>query len=105
MREREVLLQVSGVRRAELRRWIAQGWVLPERRAGDFWFREIDVARVRRVSEIRRDMAVAEEGVPMVLSLLDQVYGLRDQLCRLAEAVEAQPSDVRKAISEHPRAR
>ena len=103
MREPDVLKAVSGIRPVELRRWIERGWVLPERRDGDYWFREIDVARVQLVVQIRRDMAVAEDGVPTVLSLLDQVYGLRNELRRVGQAIEAQPTEVRKAITEHVR--
>lgn len=103
MRETDVLKLVSGVRRVELRRWVEQGWVLPETRSGELWFREIDIARLQLVREIRRDMAIAEEGVPTVLSLMDQVYGLRQELRRLAEAVDAQPGQVKKAIAEHLR--
>lgn len=105
MREIDVLKIVSGVRRVELRRWVEQGWVLPETRSGELWFREIDVARLQLVREIRRDMAIAEEGVPTVLSLMDQVYGLRQELRRLAEAVDAQPGQVKKAIADHMRER
>lgn len=36
--------------------------------------------------------------MPIVLSLMDQVYGLRQELRRLAQAVEAQPDAVKQAI-------
>ena len=89
MRESELLKIVSNVRRVELRRWVEKGWVVPERREGEFWFREIDVARVQLVIEMRRDLAIAEDGIPTVLSLVDQVYGLRNQLRQLGEAIQA----------------
>ena len=100
MRESELLKIVSNVRRVELRRWVEKGWVVPQRREGEFWFREIDVARVQLVIEMRRDFAIAEDGVPTVLSLVDQVYGLRNQLRQLSEAIQAQPGDVQKAIAD-----
>jgi len=100
MREADLLKLISGLRRAELRRLVEYGWVVPERRGGDYWFREIDVARVRLVGQIRRDMSVSEDNVAPVLSLVDQVYGLRNELRRLARAVEAQPEGVRKSIAE-----
>ena len=103
MRESELLKIVSGVRRVELRRWVENGWVIPDRRGGDLWFREIDVARVQLVVEMRRDLAIAEDGIPTVLSLVDQVYGLRNQLRRLGEAIQAQPGEVQKAIAEQLR--
>lgn len=103
MRESELLKTVSNVRRVELRRWVEKGWVVPERRDGEFWFREIDVARVQLVIEMRRDLAIAEDGIPTVLSLVDQVYGLRNQLRQLGEAIQAQSGDVRKAIADRLR--
>ena len=103
MRESELLKTVSNVRRVELRRWVEKGWVVPERRDGEFWFREIDVARVQLVIEMRRDLAIAEDGIPTVLSLVDQVYDLRNQLRQLGEAIQAQPGDVRKAIADRLR--
>jgi chaperone modulatory protein CbpM len=100
MRESELLKIVSNVRRVELRRWVEKGWVVPQRREGEFWFREIDVARVQLVIEMRRDFAIAEDGIPTVLLLVDQVYGLRNQLRQLGEAIQAQPGDVQKAIAD-----
>ena len=105
MREQDVVRAVSGLRRAELRRWVAAGWVAPQRRDGEPSFRQIDVARLQMIVQVRRDMQIAEEGMPLVLSLVDQVYGLRNELRRLAEAIEAQPEPVRRAIAEHRRRR
>ena len=103
MREIDVVRAVSGLKRAELRRWVAAGWVAPQRQEGEVRYREIDVARLQLIVQIRRDMRIAEEGMPLVLSLVDQVYGLRNELRRLAEAIEAQPEPVRQAIAEHRR--
>ncbi len=103
MREIDVVRVVSGLKRAELRRWVTAGWVAPLRQEGESNFREIDVARLQMIVQIRRDMRIAEEGMPLVLSLVDQVYGLRNELRRLAEAVEAQPEPVRQAIMKHRR--
>ena len=61
-------------------------------------FQEIDVARVRLILDFRHTMAVPEEAMPLVLSLLDQVYTLRSQMRAVARAVETQPEPVRSAI-------
>jgi len=105
MRESDVVRVVIGLKRAELRRWVAAGWVAPQRQEGEPNFREIDVARLQMIVQVRRDMRIAEENMPLVLSLVDQVYGLRNELRQLAEAVEAQPEPVRRAITEHRRRR
>jgi chaperone modulatory protein CbpM len=90
--------QFSGLDRIELLRWIENRWVLPERQGGRWVFGEVDVARVELILEIRREWAIDDETIPLVLGLLDQVYELRRQLRRLCDAVEAQPTEIREAI-------
>jgi len=63
-------------------------------------FHEIDVARVRLIHDLRSGMDVGEDAVPLVLSLLDQVYDLRSRLKAVLRAVEAQPHEVQLAILE-----
>ena len=83
----------------ELTTWIERSWVEPEPGGDGGWiFQEIDVARVRLIYDLRRDMAVAEDTVPLVLSLLDQVYELRAQLKSVTRAIEHLPEPVRAQI-------
>jgi chaperone modulatory protein CbpM len=62
-------------------------------------FREIDVARVRLIHDLHHAMAIDEATMPLVLSLLDQVYALRGTLRDLLGALGAQSEDVRAAVS------
>jgi chaperone modulatory protein CbpM len=94
----ELLIRLRGLERRELVRWVENRWVLPERRAETWVFHEVDVARVELIFEIRRDFAIDDEAMPVILGLLDQVYGLRRQMRRLCDAVAAQPDEVRDAI-------
>jgi len=84
--------------REELVAWVERGWVLPEQQDTGWVFQDIDVARVRLIHDLRRQMEVGEDTMPLVLSLLDQVYELRGQLRAVLRAVEAQPEEVRAAI-------
>ena len=94
----ELLSRVRGLDRRELVHWVEQRWVVPEAHAGGWIFHEIDVARVELIVDIRRDFAIDDETMPLVLSLLDQVYSLRRQLRRLCGAVAVQPAEVQQAI-------
>ena len=94
----EVLVRYRGLERRELVRWVEERWVLPERHAETWVFHEVDVARIELILEIRRDFAVDDEAMPLVLSLLDQVYSLRRQMRRLCDAVAAQPEETQAAI-------
>jgi len=95
----EVTVLIERVDRVELSSWIERGWVVPERRGrGEPLFSELDIARVCLICDLRHDLLVEEETVPLVLSLLDQVYTLRRQMHALTDAVGQQPEDVRRAI-------
>lgn len=94
----ELLDRLMGLDRRELVRWVENRWVLPERHGETWLFHEVDVARVELILEIRHDFAIDDEALPMVLGLLDQVYGLRRQLRRLCDALAAQPPEVQATI-------
>lgn len=83
---------------AELIAWVERGWVLPEQADTGWVFHDIDIARVRLIHDLRRQMEVGEDSMSLVLSLLDQVYELRGRLRAVLRAVDAQPGDVRAAI-------
>ncbi len=82
-----VVVQVRGLNRAALERWIEAALVRPEGEPGAWRFREIDVARVRLIVELRREMRVEERTLPVVLSLLDQLYDARRAMRRLGAAM------------------
>jgi chaperone modulatory protein CbpM len=73
----------------DLRRWIAEGHVRTDRAADDLIFTEIDVERVRLILELRDLMQVNEEALPIVLSLLDQIYALRRRMRALGVEPDA----------------
>jgi len=100
----EVVRRCAGLDRAELRRWIENRWVLPERAAaasGEIWvFHEVDIARVELIHHVRQEFAVDDAAMDLLLSLLDQLYSMRRQMRRLADAIERQPADVQEAIRQ-----
>jgi len=82
----------------ELTIWIESGWVQPEPTEGDWVFHEIDVARVRLIYDLRHELETPEETVPMVLSLLDQVYELRCTLAAVMGVIKDQPPELQAAV-------
>jgi chaperone modulatory protein CbpM len=83
----------------ELTDWIARGWVQPEGATDAEWvFSDIDVARVRLIFELRIRMEVDEDALPLVLSLLDQIYGLRGTVQAMVRALDSQSPEVRAAV-------
>ncbi|HTW25746.1 MAG TPA: chaperone modulator CbpM [Acetobacteraceae bacterium] len=85
----------------EVEAWVAREWVRPEGERGRYRFREIDVARVRLIRELRQDLRLDEEAVPVVLSLLDQLYATRRRVRLLCDAIErTAPEEVRLRLGE-----
>ena len=63
--------------RATLDVWIEEEWLVPTGAAPEPMFSEADVARANLIRDLRQDLGVNDEGVGVVLHLLDQIHGLR----------------------------
>ncbi|WP_035693720.1 chaperone modulator CbpM [Azospirillum halopraeferens] len=83
----------------ELTLWIERRWVRPQHAGTGWGFSAADVARIELICDLRHDLAIDDETVPVVLSLLDTVHGLRHRLALLAEAVARLPPESRAALA------
>lgn len=98
----EVLVtRVPGLPRQDIERWVANRWIRPERDGGQFVFHEIDVARVTLIRALRDEMEVNEDALPVVLSLLDQLYDLRRRMTALGDVLAQAPDELRHSIAAH----
>ena len=96
-----LVAQVSGLNRQDLDRWIMNSWVRPDEDAGSVVFQEIDVARVKLIVELRESLDINDDAMPVVLSLLDQLYDLRRRFHALGEAIaETAPEDLQRALAQ-----
>jgi chaperone modulatory protein CbpM len=68
--------------------WIAAGWLMPQRDP-ELAFSEIDLARAQLIRDLKEDFGVNDEGVSLILHLLDQVHGLRRSMRELLEQIPA----------------
>lgn len=97
--EEDLVREVRVLSVQRLHKWIRLGWVKPERHEGVALFHEVDVARVRLLCDLEHDLEFDEDTVPLVLSLLDQIHGLRNELRSMAAAIDEQPPAVRERIA------
>ena len=84
--------------REDLVLWVERRWVLPLQQDGDLVFSEADSARVQMIIELRRDMGIDDEAMPVVLDLLDKLYGVRRQMRDLLQAVGELPEAQRDML-------
>jgi len=77
-----VYRSIPGLTEGELLHFIEADWVRPVRRAAEPVFSELDLARIRLILDLRATLEVEDRTVPLVLSLLDQLYATRRHLRR-----------------------
>ena len=90
MDDREFLVRAA-IRAETLEMWVTEGWLLPERRDETSSFNEIDVARARLIADLQHRLGVNEAGVDVILSLVDQLYGLRYTLREVLHTSRGRP--------------
>lgn len=97
----EVLVdRLPSLSRSDLEHWISNAWVRPDHQADQYLFHDIDVARVQLIQELRDVMLVNDEAIPVVLSLLDQLYDLRRRVHTLSiSANDMIPDTLRQGLA------
>src|SRR5690242_9144515 len=84
VREEEFCIRV-GIEQRTLRLWLDEGWLAPGRDDAGLVLSEVDAARARLIRDLRESIGVNDEGVGVILNLIDQVHGLRSVLHAVLE--------------------
>jgi chaperone modulatory protein CbpM len=94
--EQDVIARVHHLTVTRLRVWVREGLIRPTETAQGF--SEADIARAELIVNLEDELGFAEEDVPVLLNLIDQIHGLRSELRGLLEALEDLPPDVRTTV-------
>lgn len=97
--EREVVARITTLNLRDLRAWVRAGLVAPQRGEQGPVFDDEDIARLWLICDLRKDMAIEPDAVEVILSLVDQVNGLRRDLALLTAAVADQPKETRQSVA------
>ncbi len=73
--------------------WIDRQWIIPELTEQDETFHDADLARGLLILDLSESMGVNQDGIDVIMALVDQVHGLRTKLQALAEAIRQQDDD------------
>ena len=74
---KQQFLASAGLEVQTLEFWIEQQWLIPKQTAAEISFSDIDVARAHLIRDLKSDFGVNDEGVDVILHLVDQLHGLR----------------------------
>ena len=83
---REDFLSLAGMEHETLDAWIEEEWLRPRGSSVEPSFSDIDIARARLIRELQVDLGGNDEGVGVILNLVDQLYGMRRTLMELRQA-------------------
>jgi chaperone modulatory protein CbpM len=95
--ERDIVAKVKHLTVTRLRVWVRQGWIRP-RAQPNHGFTEADLARAAMIRDLEDKLGFDEEEVPVLLSLIDQIHGLRAELKGVLEALDELPDEVRATV-------
>jgi len=69
--------------------WVDAGWLAPREGGGGRDFSEVDLARAHLIRDLQH-LGVNDEGIPVILDLLDQLHGLRGLVRDLLSTIQTQ---------------
>jgi chaperone modulatory protein CbpM len=72
-----------------LEAWIQEQWLIPGQSAGELTFSDADIARAQLITDLKSDLGINDEGVGVILNLVDQVHGLRRVLTEVLQSVRS----------------
>lgn len=91
-------LPIADLDEGEVQNWIAASWVHAQGQSGAWEFEAVDVARLKLIHTLRTEMEINDLAMPVVLSLLDQLYEFRRHAARLNAALADLPAPTLTAI-------
>ena len=75
--ETQEFISRSHLDAATLNVWIDGEWLIPSASGSALQFSDADLARARLIRDLKLDLGVNDEGIAIILHLLDQLHGLR----------------------------
>ena len=73
-----------------LETWIEAGWLVPPQTEPELLFADVDLARAQLIRDLHEDFGVNDEGISVILHLVDQMHGLRRSMQGLLEEMRAE---------------
>jgi chaperone modulatory protein CbpM len=88
---KHAFLTSSGVEAQMLEFWIEQQWLIPTQTDAELSFSDTDVARAHLIRDLKGVFGINDEGVDVILHLVDQLHRLRQALATLNPSLSSSP--------------
>jgi chaperone modulatory protein CbpM len=83
MMNKQEFLTSAGLEMQTLDLWLEQRWLIPDQTFGGMNFSDVDLARARLILDLKTGFRINDEGIDVILHLMDQLHGLRRALDQL----------------------
>lgn len=98
--ETEVIATIAYLTPTRLFSFIEAELVIPLRTDKGLEFRQIDMARLELVCELSEQFGLEEDALAVILSLIDQLHGVRSELRGVLGVIAQQPDDIRSHLEQ-----
>jgi len=68
--------------------WLEHQWLIPDQTSTEITFSDTDVARAHLIHDLTSDFGVNDEGIDVILHLVDQLHGMRRAFEQLQRNVQ-----------------
>jgi chaperone modulatory protein CbpM len=96
--EDEVVMRVTRLTRVQLVRFIEGEFIKPQRHSDGYVFRPVDIARLELLCDLSQDLDLDETALGIVISLIDQLHAVRQDLAAVAGVIDGLPAELRNRI-------
>jgi chaperone modulatory protein CbpM len=79
-----------------LEQWAEAGWLMPGQNSTKQRFSDVDLARAQLIRDLK-DLGVNDDGIPIVLELIDQLHGLRYLMRELLSTIRVERRERNRA--------
>jgi len=96
--EQETITTVTRLTRARLTTYVKHEFLSPTQSEAGPVYSLADLARIELICDLTEQFDFNEDALGVVLSLIDQLHGVRSELRRVMGAIEAQSDAVQSQI-------
>jgi len=96
--EEQVITTVTRLTRSRLTNYVQHNFLCPAQSDSGPVFTAADLARIELICDLDEQFDLQGDALGVVLSLIDQLHGVRSELRRVISAIETQPEELRSRI-------
>ena len=98
--EDDAIAAIAWLTRQRLDVFVSAALVEPLQTEAGRMYRPVDLARLALLCDLAEQFDLTEDALEVVMSLIDALHEARFSLHRVAQALEAEPIDVRQRVGE-----